>query len=133
VSADEINRFMKEAFAHGQPPLCEQAERGFVRFRSPFRADSLRPGASISGPTMMSLADTAMYGLIFTEVGISPLAVTTNLTINFLSKPRAADLIAEARPLRFGKVNAVGEVSIFSDGAEALCAHAVVTYAVPRA
>ena len=65
---------------------------------------------------MMELADFAMYVAVFSAVGPQPLAVTTNLNINFLRKPAQADLIAEAKLLKVGKRLAVGEVTIYSDG-----------------
>ena len=65
---------------------------------------------------MMALADFAMYVAVFSAVGAQPLAVTTNLNINFLRKPAPADLIADAQLLKLGKRLAVGEVTIYSDG-----------------
>ena len=80
---------------------------------------------------MMALADTAMYALVLSAVGRVPLAVTTNLSINFLRKPEPKDLIAEARMLKLGKALAVGDVIIRSDGSDDVVAHAVVTYSIP--
>ena len=84
----------------------------------------LRPGGTISGPTMMALADFAMYVAVFSTVGWVPLAVTTNLNINFLRKPAARRPRGRGRLLKLGKRLAVGEVTIRSDGAEEPVAHA---------
>ena len=80
---------------------------------------------------MMSLADFAMYVAVLSAIGWVPLAVTTNLTINFLRKPAPRDLIAEARLIKLGKRLAVGEVAIRSDGEDDLVAHVTSTYSIP--
>ena len=80
---------------------------------------------------MMGLADMAMYTLVLSAIGFAPLAVTTNLSINFLRKPEPRDLIGESRMLKLGKALAVGDVIIRSDGSEEIVAHAVVTYSIP--
>ena len=84
------------------------------------------------GPIMMALADFAMYVAVLASIGPVPLAVTTNLNINFLRKPGAADLLAEARLMKLGKRLAVGEVGIRSADATELVAHATSTYSIPR-
>jgi uncharacterized protein (TIGR00369 family) len=80
----------------------------------------------------MELADFAMYVAVFSAIGAQPLAVTTNLTINFLRKPAQADLLADAKLLKVGKRLAVGEVTIFSDGQEEPVAHVTATYSIPN-
>ncbi|BAP13614.1 thioesterase [Alcanivorax sp. 97CO-5] len=103
-----------------------------ARLRSPFRPSTLRPGGSISGPTMMGLADAAMYAAILAELGQVEMAVTQNLNINFLSRPAPADLIAEAVILRLGRRAAVLEVQLFSEGNDEMVAHVTGTYALPH-
>ena len=102
-----------------------------ARVRQAFRPNQTRPGGTISGPTMMALADTGMYVAILASIGPVALAVTTNLNINFLKKPAPRDLIAECRLIKLGKRLAVGEVSLFSDGDEDLVAHCTSTYSIP--
>jgi acyl-coenzyme A thioesterase PaaI-like protein len=80
---------------------------------------------------MMSLGDFAMYVAVLSAIGWVPLAVTTNLTINFLKKPAARDLLAQARLIKLGKRLAVGEIAIHSDGDDDLVAHVTSTYSVP--
>jgi len=92
---------------------------------------ALRPGGTLSGATMMALGDFTMYLAVLSAIGWVPLAVTTNLTINFLRKPPPGDLIAEARLLKLGKQLAVGEVAIHADGAENMAAHMTSTYSIP--
>ena len=120
-----------QAFFPGSGLTIERVEHGDVRIRKAYHEDHLRPGGTISGPTMMELADFAMYVAVFSAVGPQPLAVTTNLTINFLRKPAQADLIADARLMKVGKRLAVGEVTIYSDGSDEPVAHVTSTYSLP--
>ncbi len=136
MSADEIAELLHAEFPQAFYPGCdhsiERVDHGDVRVRWTFADSSLRPGGTISGPTMMELADFAMYVAVFSAIGPQPLAVTTNLTINFLRKPPQADLLAHARLIKVGKRLAVGEVSIYSEGAEAEpVAHVTATYSIP--
>ena len=91
----------------------------------------LRPGDTVSGPTLMALADVAMYAALLGEIGLVPLAVTTNLNINFLRKPAQRDVIGEAKLLKVGRRLAVGEVTLFSDGDAEPVAHVTCTYSIP--
>jgi len=93
--------------------------------------DHLRPGGTISGPAMFALADVALYVAILAQIGRVPLAVTTNLNINFLRKPPPGDIVGEARLLKLGKRLAVGEVGLHSAGETALVAHATGAYSIP--
>ena len=81
---------------------------------------------------MMELADVGMYVAVLASIGWVPLAVTTNLNINFLRKPAQRDLLAEVRLIKLGKRLAVGDIGIKSDGEEDLVAHASGTYSIPR-
>lgn len=94
--------------------------------------DELRPGGTVSGPVMMTVADVALYVAIFGEIGIVPLAVTTNLSVNFLRKPPATSrIVGICKLIKLGKSLAVGEVSLYSDGMKEPVAHAVGTYSIP--
>ncbi len=94
--------------------------------------NELRPGGTVSGPVLMSVADVAIYVAILGKIGIVPLTVTTSLTINFLRKPSAeAGIIAECTLLKVGLTLIVGEVSLYSEGSKDLVAHVVGTYSVP--
>ncbi len=92
----------------------------------------LRPGGTVSGPTMFALADVAVYLAILSRVGPRALAVTTSCSIDFMRKPVAGvDLIADVRLLKLGRVLAVGDVLIRSDGSEVPVARASLTYSLP--
>ena len=92
----------------------------------------LRPGGTVSGPSIFALADCAMYMVLLGMIGPKALAVTTNCSIDFMRKPAAAtDLIAECRLLKLGRVLAVGDVLIRSEGSDASVARASLTYSIP--
>ena len=109
----------------------EEIWRGGCRLRQRYDKRALRPGGTLSGATMMALGDFAMYVAVLSAIGWAPLAVTTNLTINFLRKPPGRDLVAEARFIKLGKQLAVGEVGIRADGRDDLVAHIISTYSIP--
>ena len=136
MNVEEMERFLAREFPqafHPQSGLAiEQVWHGGGRVRQSFQAHSIRPGGTISGPTMMALADFTMYVGVLASIGPVALAVTTNLNINFLRKPAARDLIAECRLLKLGKSLAVGEVTIRSDGSDDTVAHVMSTYSIPR-
>ena len=113
--------------------LCiDRLDAQGVLARVPFHAKLVRPGGTLSGPTIMALADAAMYAVVLGRLGRVEMAVTSNLNINFLVKPRPVDLLAEARILRLSRRQAVCEVSLYSLGnAEELVAHVTGTYALP--
>ncbi|MGB8695436.1 PaaI family thioesterase [Acinetobacter sp.] len=95
-------------------------------------AADLRPGGTVSGPTMMTAADYALYIAILGEIGIVALAVTTNLSINFLRKPTAEqDIRAVCTLMKVGKALIVGDVWLYSIDSEEPIAHAVSTYSIP--
>jgi uncharacterized protein (TIGR00369 family) len=135
MTVEELERFFLAEFPqvfHAESGLAIEAvwERG-CRVRQAFRQRSVRPGGTISGPTMMALADFAMYVAVLAAIGPVPLAVTINLNINFLRKAAPRDLLAEARLLRLGKRLATGEVTICSQGETEPVAHVTSTYSIP--
>ncbi|MEM7424429.1 MAG: PaaI family thioesterase [Pseudomonadota bacterium] len=96
------------------------------------RYEHLRPGGTVSGPTMFTIADCAFYAAVLGMIGREALTVTTNMNINFLRKPGAgADLICTARILKLGRTLAMGDCTVWSDGKHAPVAHATATYAIP--
>jgi uncharacterized protein (TIGR00369 family) len=128
-----LETFMEREFpqAGRVATSIERLEPNAIRVRLPFHDDYLRPGGTLSGPTLMGLADRATYLLVLAMIGPVALAVTTSLNINFLSKPVPRDLIADARLLKLGRRLAVAEVTMRSEGADTIVAHATVTYSIP--
>lgn len=129
----ELEEFLKAQF----PQMddfhfrIEHLEAKFMRLRLLYRDMHLRPGGTISGPALMTLADTAMYLLVLAHIGPIALAVTTNLNINFLRKPAPKDVLAEVKVLKLGSRLAVGEVTMYSEDEDDPVAHATVTYSIP--
>lgn len=136
LSHAELESFLRaefpQAFDGASGLSVEEIWRGGARVRQAFREAFIRPGGTISGPTMMALADVAMYIAVLSAIGPVALAVTTQLGINFLRRPAAADLVAEAQLMKLGKRLAVVEVAIRSAGGTDLVAHATSTYSIPR-
>lgn len=105
---------------------------GGARVRLVVQDRHLRPGGTVSGPSMFALADVTFYLALLAAIGPQALAVTTNCAIDFMRKPEAArDLLCEARILKLGRLLAVGDALIRSDGAQEAVARASLTYAIP--
>lgn len=104
-----------------------------VRMKAVYNERFLRPGGTVAGPILMGLADAAVYALVLSRIGPVELAVTTQLSINFLRKPEPADVLADARLLKLGKRLAVAEATLFSEstGLSRPVAHATATYSIP--
>ena len=134
LDADGVNALLRRAFpdarAEAFPKVLEVAP-GRVKLISAYREGLLRPGGVISGPNLMSLADTAAYALVLAHVGDQLMAVTSALSMNFLRGAQPGDLYAEAEMLRLGRRNAVCDVRLWTEGPERLAAQANVTYALP--
>ena len=93
----------------------------------------LRPGGTVSGPSMFSLADISVYLSVLAAIGPEALTVTTNCSLDFMRKPVSnTDLLAQCKLLKLGKSLAVGDVLIFSDGLDKPVARATLTYSIPR-
>lgn len=128
----EISAFIKQEFP--QTKCTIEAVGGMsATIRHAIGIDELRPGGTVSGPVLMTVADVALYIAILGEIGIVPLAVTTNLSINFLRKPSADKaIIGVCKLIKLGRTLAVGEVSLYSEGSDELVAHVVGTYSIPK-
>lgn len=130
MTSVELDDFLRDAFFQQRAYRVDAVtERGAV-LRMPIGVENGRPGGSVSGPTMMGLADAAAWLATLSRIGPVALAVTSQLTISFLRKPSLDhDLYAEADLLKLGKRLSVSEVRVISD--DDLVAHATVTYAIP--
>ncbi|MEN9410686.1 MAG: hypothetical protein RL216_2660 [Pseudomonadota bacterium] len=110
----------------------DRADEAGVTLRLLVAERHLRPGGTVSGPAMFGLADVAVYLAILSRIGPVALAVTTNCSIDFMRKPAAGrDVLAEARLLKLGRVLAVGDVLLFSEGGTDPVARASMTYSIP--
>ena len=133
VTRDEVNTFYREVFAgRGEPEEVLEVAVDYALVRRTVDDSNLRPGGYINGPTQMALADSAAYIAIFTRTGITPMALTSNLNINFLRPCIGTAVLAEARLMKLGQALAVIEVEIRAEGSDKVSRHAIVTYALPR-
>jgi len=125
--------FLDEAFPQVKGAFAIEAlEEMRLRARLIVGQEHLRPGGTVSGPAIFALADVSVYMAVLSMVGREALAVTTNCSIDFMRKPAAhTDLIAECRLLKLGRVLAVGEVLIHSEGHQDVAARASLTYSIP--
>lgn len=133
MTAEAVSAYVREVFpqADGYGWQAREIGAGKITVGMRVSEDHLRPGGTVSGPTMFALADVAAYLLVLAHVGEVALAVTTNLSINFLSKPPLGDLRAEGRLLKLGKRLAVCEIHILPDTGDTLVAQATATYSIP--
>ena len=133
MSAGDLHDFMAREFPQVAGDfIVEEVGDRRIRVRLAVGERHLRPGGTVSGPSIFALADVAVYLALLAMIGPEALAVTTNCAIDFMRKPAAnTDLIAECRLLKVGRVLAVGEVLIFSEGVDAPVARASLTYSIP--
>ena len=116
----------------GEFTVLELAERQ-LKVKLNVQDKHLRPGGTVSGPTMFSLADVSVYMAILAMIGPQPLTVTTGCSLDFMRKPAGGqDIIASCKLLKLGRSLAVGDVLIHSDGTAEPVARATMTYAIPQ-
>jgi uncharacterized protein (TIGR00369 family) len=133
MNAEEVAAYLDEVFpqVRGDFVIEEVADMA-VRVRMPVAERHLRPGGTVSGPAMFALADVSVYIAVMAMVGREALAVTTGGSFDFMRKPVAgADLLCECRLLKLGRVLAVGDCLLFSEGMDAPVARMSMTYSIP--
>jgi uncharacterized protein (TIGR00369 family) len=138
LDAAQVTRLVNEHFPQvheGSGELTiDLIAAGRARVRMLADAAMVRPGGTVSGPIMFKLADFAIYAALLGELGEPALqAVTTSMTMNFLSRPNPADMIAEAKLIKVGRRLAVANVEIYTEGRADMVAHGTGTYAIPPA
>lgn len=133
MTVDEIQALLQAGFPQERQfgTTIASLEPGRAVVRLPVEERHLRPGGTVSGPTLMALADTAFLYVLLAHLGPQLLAVTTHLSIDFVRKPEPADLLAEASLIKLGKRLAVGHVLIRGAADDRIVAQASVTYAIP--
>jgi len=134
ISAEEFRQILKDGMPSGaaMPFEVVSLERGHAVMKLTTGPADLRPGGTVSGPTLFGFADLAMYAAVMTVLGNEPMAVTTDATVHFLRRPPAGTQIARARLLKQGQRLMVGDILISREGEEdAPVAHFVMTYSVP--
>jgi len=133
-SISELSSYLDEVF----PQVVNQykilaLEPGYAKIVQNVSFKNLRPGGTVSGPTIFTLVDIGMYILLLAHIGKEPLAVTTNCSIDFLQKPNAGEqLVADCSLLKLGRTLIVGEVLVKSSNQENLLARSTITYFRPK-
>ena len=134
MTREELRRFLESEFPQAPAGITvDSVDDTTIRIRQKTLDQHLRPGGTVSGPTLMAMVDFGFYLLLLSRLGPVAMAVTTNLNINFMRKPEPGDLLGEGRLLKLGKTLAVGDFTIWSEGLKDPVAHATVTYAIPPA
>jgi len=131
LDANELQAILADAFPDVEVPHVEEVTDESVLVSYAVTESHGRPGGTLSGPVMMSLADTSAWVAIMSQIGPVVLAVTTSLHIDFLRKPQLTDLMARTRMLKLGRRLAVVDVELFSRGETEPVAKAQVTYSIP--
>jgi uncharacterized protein (TIGR00369 family) len=131
LTAEHLQRIVEEAFTDWTPPAIDSLEGDTLVLTQRVDQSNGRPGGTISGPTMMALADNAAWLIILAHIGPVLLAVTTSLHIDFLRKPPLEAITARARLIKLGRRLAVVDVEITSSASDELVAKASVTYSIP--
>ena len=135
MNRDELSQYLKEVFPQVRKDfVVEDLTEDTITMRLVVQDQHLRPGGTVSGPSMFGLADVSVYAMVLARKGRQSLAVTTNSSFDFLRKPEGgADMIAACRLLKLGKTLAVGDVLLYSDGGDLPVARATMTYSLPPA
>ncbi|MDD9707267.1 PaaI family thioesterase [Seohaeicola sp. SP36] len=133
MTREDLEQFIKEVFPQVAADFTvEDVAPMGITMRLNVGDRHLRPGGTVSGPSMFGLADVAIYLAIMAMIGPKALAVTTNASFDFMRKPAAGvDLIAKCRLLKLGRVLAVGDVLLYSEGMAEPVARASMTYSIP--
>jgi uncharacterized protein (TIGR00369 family) len=133
MDKDALTQFLASDFSQvdGMFTIESVAEMEAV-IRLNVREEHLRPGGTVSGPSMFALADVSVYLAILAMIGPKALSVTTNCSIDFMRKPEAGrDLLCHVRLLKLGRVLAVGDCLLYSEGSDQAVARASLTYSIP--
>ncbi|RLK10558.1 PaaI family thioesterase [Ruegeria conchae] len=133
LSKQDLTEYLEEVFPQVHSDfVVEELTETSITMRLRVEDRHLRPGGTVSGPSMFGLADVSVYAMVLARKGRQSLAVTTNSSLDFLRKPEGGtDLIAECKLLKLGRTLAVGDVLMYSDGSDKPVARASMTYSIP--
>ena len=134
MSVGELDTFLRaefpQMFQDGDVFTIASIEPELATVRFDPNERHLRPGGTVSGPSLFTLVDVTAYIVTLAHIGPVGLAVTTNLNIDFLHRPKPGPLTCETRILKLGKRLVVTGSSVADDNGT-LVAHATATYSVP--
>ncbi len=133
MSAEEMTEWLQSVFPQVKDDfVVEHIDGTNTVMRLMVAERHLRPGGTVSGPSMFALADVAAYVATMACIGKEALTVTTNCSLDFMRKPASGkDLIAKATLLKLGRSLSVTDILIYSEGEDAPVARANMTYAIP--
>lgn len=132
MTVEELQQMLDGSFPGTKLPYTvESITTTTTRLRQRIGVFDSRPGGTVSGPTLMALADCAAWMVIVGQIGPVTLSVTTSFHIDFFRRPELVDVVADATLLKLGKRLGVAEVALYSDGSEEMVAKAQVTYSIP--
>jgi len=135
LNKDELSDYLDEVFPQVRGEFAIDAlDMDGITMRLLVGERHLRPGGTVSGPSMFALADVTVYALVLSRLGRQALAVTTNSSLDFLRKPASGrDIIAKGQLLKLGRSLVVGDVLLFSKGSDKVVARSTMTYSIPPA
>ena len=137
LTAEQLDEFLEREFpqmmAAGHAFKCVHVGAGTATLRFWPTEAHIRPGGTVSGPSIFTLADVAAYIALLAHIGPVALALTTNLNINFVNRPEPVPLDGVCRILKLGRTLAVMEVAVERVDTRQLIAHATTTYSIPPA
>jgi uncharacterized protein (TIGR00369 family) len=138
MSKDELTAYLHEVFPQIEGEFAIDAlDEDGITMRLLVGERHLRPGGTVSGPSMFALADVTVYAMVLSRLGRQALAVTTNSSLDFLRKPAAGqDIVAKGQLLKLGRSLVVGDVLMCSVGQGPTglgkpVARATMTYSIP--
>ncbi|MFC3616390.1 PaaI family thioesterase [Lutimaribacter marinistellae] len=133
LAKEELSEYLKQVFPQvAEDFALERLDEDSLTMRLLVTDRHLRPGGTVSGPSMFGLADVAVYAMVLARKGRQALAVTTNCSMDFMRKPEGArDMLADCRLLKLGRTLAVGDVLMYSEGSDKPVARATMTYSLP--
>jgi uncharacterized protein (TIGR00369 family) len=135
LTVDEVNAFMNGAY-----PQLNEGRRFYeaidvfpggctVRLNADQR--HLRPGNTVSGPALFTLADIGGYVCVLSHTGPEALSVTVNLDINFMRKAEAGPVTWHCRILKLGRSLMVFDIDMVAGNGGETVAYATGTYSIP--
>ncbi len=135
LNKQELTEYLAQVFPQVHNDfVVEDLTETTITMRLKVEERHLRPGGTVSGPSMFGLADVSVYAMVLARKGRQSLAVTTSSSLDFLRKPEGGtDLIAECKLLKLGRTLAVGDVLIYSEGSDKPVTRASMTYSIPPA
>ncbi len=133
MNKEQLTEYMGRIFPQVERDfVVEELHENSIVMRLVVEDRHLRPGGTVSGPSIFSLADVSVYALILARKGQQSLAVTTSCSLDFMRKPDGnRDMVARCTLLKLGKTLAVGDVLMFCEGSDKPVARATMTYSLP--